>query len=139
RAAGRPEGTDHGLVHQPTAIDRVADESPWSRLGVALRDVSNAIVTSTRDSWLVLRRQGVKPFLLRMKPGVVRAWQKTRAFAVRIRIVAVTKAVELGLVKPKRLGDYEQHGDDRLDPSRVDAWRRFNKGKTSSSYLQDDE
>lgn len=139
RSAARPEGTDHGLVHQPTAIDRAADDSPWARLGVALRDVSRAIVSSTKESWYVLRRQGVKPFLLRMKPGAIRVWEKTRNFAIRIRIVAVTKAVELGLVKPKRLGEYEQHGDDKLDHSRVEAWRRFNKGKTSSSYLQDDE
>jgi len=139
RAADRPESTNHGLVHQTTSVERVASDSPWVRLGVALRDVSNAMVVSTKESWTVLRRDGVKPFLVRMKPGAVRVWRKTRDLAVRLRIVAVTKAVELGLVKPKRLSEYEQHGDDRLDQSRVEKWRRFHKGKTSSSYLQDDE
>ncbi len=127
------------LVHQSTAIEKAKNDGPWARLGVAIKDVSRAVATSTKESWHILRTQGPKPLWLKAKPQLARGWVATRDFVLRIRNKAVHKAVELGWMKPKRYTDYEQHGDDRLDQGRVDAWRKFHKGKTSSSYLQDDE
>lgn len=130
---------DQALVHQNTSIEKAKSDGPWSRLGVAIKDVSRAVATSTKEVWHILRTEGPKPLWLKAKPTLVRGWVATRDFVMRIRNKAVYKAVELGWIKPKPQTEYEQHGDDRLDQGRVDAWRKFHKGKTSSSYLQDDE
>lgn len=131
--------TDADVLHSATRIERINRDSPWARLGTALTDVSNALVVSAKEGWYTLRHEGVRTFLEKTKPRVAQSWRSVRDFAQRLRRAAVAKAAEIGLVKPKRLNEFEQQDDDQLDHSRVEAWRRFNKGKTSSSYLQDDE
>lgn len=70
--------------------------------------------------------------------GVVRFW---RSFldALKSRVIAPVREQAAATWSRLRGGgkEFEQVGDDKFDRARARQWESFNRGRTSSSYLQD--
>ncbi|MEL6340675.1 MAG: hypothetical protein AAFQ65_12260 [Myxococcota bacterium] len=85
-----------------------ADEA----VGAVVEEAGAGIVRAIRRAAAVLQEKVFAPF----RRQAVATWSKLRGKGMR---------------------EFEQVGDDRFDRQRAREWESFNRGRTSSSYLQD--
>lgn len=125
-------------------------DSAWARLRIAIVDVWRVVLLSVKTNWKILRTQGLRPFYERARPHLLRAWawtqrwsrivwSKLKTWFFRARIAVEKQATKLGIIKARATYETEAEAKDTADRARAEEWRRFQKGKTSSAYLQDDE
>lgn len=71
--------------------------------------------------------------------SVVSFW-RSLVVAVKARVIAPVRDQAVATWSRLRGGkEFEQVGDDKFDRVRARKWESFNRGRTSSSYLQDTE
>ncbi|MEM6733452.1 MAG: hypothetical protein AAF658_17975 [Myxococcota bacterium] len=57
----------------------------------------------------------------------------------RLRPMREQAAATWSRLRGAKVKEFEQHGEDTFDRKRARQWESFNRGRTSSSYLQDTE
>ncbi|MEL6543526.1 MAG: hypothetical protein AAFQ82_02800 [Myxococcota bacterium] len=104
-------------VAKPSAPDDlvVPEDQPVGAIdsfGRELESFGATILGALRGAFDAVRKSVLRP----VREQAAATWSRIRGVPVK---------------------EFEQHGEDKFDRARAKQWESFNRGKTSSSYLQD--